>query len=177
MMLCDRSIREAHQLGEIGIEPYRPDRLQPCSYDLSLGSHFAVIPKSNNAIDPRRPQHVNKVITTEYRLLPGAFALATTREWVSLGAQMAARVEGKSSLARLGLLVHTAGFVDAGFHGTLTLEITNLAPAPILLLANMPIAQLCFFRLDRPAETPYAGKYQDQAGATASRYHQNFAVV
>lgn len=181
-VLSDATIRELHDAGSITITPWDPGMVQPASYDVRLGHTFRVFHNHRVAsIDLRNPpQNLTEGVEIgdddSFVIHPGEFVLGRTLERVSLGADIVARIEGKSSLGRLGLIVHaTAGFVDPGFEGTLTLEITNLTRVPIKLYPNLPIAQLSFMRLDRPAERPYGhpelgSHYHGQTDATESRY-------
>ncbi|MEY3019726.1 MAG: hypothetical protein RLZZ272_710 [Actinomycetota bacterium] len=183
MILSDGSIREALASGRIAVEPIADGALQPSSVDVRLAPHFRVFANHRyQAIDPRTPQPelTEPVEASEehpFVLHPGEFVLGSTMERVRLADDVVARLEGKSSLARLGLVVHsTAGFIDAGFEGDVTLELSNVATLPILLHPGMRIAQLAFFPLDRPAERPYGSealgsRYQGQSGPTASRFH------
>ena len=160
----------------------RPDRVQPASVDLRLGDSFRVFHNHRAAaIDLRDPptnltEEVVLAGDDPFVIHPGEFALGRTQEYVEIPDDIVSRIEGKSSLGRLGLIVHaTAGFVDPGFKGTLTLEITNLTRVPIVLWPGKPIAQLSFMTLDRPAERPYGhpdlgSHYQSQVDATESRY-------
>ena len=182
-VLSDGTIRRLVEEGRIVIKPWDPSLVQPASIDLRLGNTFRVF--SNHkvpAIDLRDgppPGLTEEVVATPeegFVIHPGEFCLGRTEEWVELPDDIVARIEGKSSLGRLGLIVHaTAGFVDPGFKGTLTLEITNLTRVPIILWPGKPIAQLSFMTLDRPAERPYGhpdlgSHYQSQVDATESRY-------
>ena len=167
-VLSDGTIRRMVEEGRIGIEPWDPDMIQPASIDLRLGNSFRVFHNHRaRAIDLRDPPFV---------VHPGEFVLARTEEHVVLPDDVVARIEGKSSLGRLGLIVHaTAGFVDPGFSGTLTLEVTNLTRIPIELWPGLPIAQLSFMALDAPAQRPYGhpdlgSHYHGQVEATESRY-------
>ena len=181
-VLADRDIRTELEAGRVRIDPYDPADLQPSSIDLHLDRSFRVFRNNRYAfIDPRMPQpDLTELLTIEddepFILHPGEFVLGRTLEWVELPDDIVARIEGKSSLGRLGLIVHaTAGFVDPGFSGTLTLEITNLTRVPIVLWPGKPIAQLSFMALDRPAERPYGhpdlgSHYHGQLEATESRY-------
>ncbi len=186
MILSDISIRAALDDGRIAIDPLGEDAVQPSSVDLRVDAEFRVF---NNHlypyIDVRDPQPdlTEPVTATDdqpFILHPGEFVLGSTLEKVSLPRDLVARIEGKSSLGRLGLLVHaTAGFVDAGFSGWLTLELSNVANLPIAIYPGMKIGQLAFFTLDQPAERAYGdaelgSKYQGQRGPTASRYFRNF---
>jgi dCTP deaminase len=181
-VLSDGTIRRLVDEGRIKIEPWDPEMVQPASVDLKLGTSFRVFHNHRlPAIDLAEPpsgvtEHVQIDETASFVIHPGEFVLGTTVEWVELPEDVVARIEGKSSLGRLGLIVHaTAGFVDPGFSGTLTLEITNLTRVPIVLWPGKPIAQLSFMALDRPAERPYGhpdlgSHYHGQVEATESRY-------
>jgi dCTP deaminase len=185
MILSDGSLRAALQAGRIGIDPLADGAIQPSSIDVRLAASFRVFANHRYpVIDVREEQpgltELLEVPDDEpFVLHPGEFVLGATFERITLGTDIVARLEGKSSLARLGLVIHsTAGFIDAGFDGDVTLELSNVATLPILLYPGMRIAQLAYFELDRPAEQPYGGdatgsKYQGQRGPTASRYHLN----
>ncbi|HSK23231.1 MAG TPA: dCTP deaminase [Egicoccus sp.] len=187
MILSDRDLRAAMETGRLRIEPLGENAIQPSSIDLRIGSEFRVF--ANNRypyIDVRKPMDdLTELVTVDdpdepFILHPGEFVLGTTLETVTIPDDMVARLEGKSSLARLGLLIHsTAGFVDAGWSGHLTLELSNVANLPITLYPGMKIGQLAFFPLTSPAEHPYGSseigsKYQGQRGPTPSRYFENF---
>ncbi len=181
-VLSDGTIRRLVAEGHIEIDPWDPGMVQPASVDLRLGDSFRVFHNHRIAgIDLRQPPAnlTEQVLVDEdspFVIHPGEFALGRTLERVRLPDDVVARIEGKSSLGRLGLIVHaTAGFVDPGFQGSLTLEITNLTRVPIKLWAGLPIAQLSFMTLDRPAERPYGhpelgSHYHGQEDATESRY-------
>ncbi len=168
------------------VDPYEADLIQPSSIDVRLDKYFRLFDNHKYAvIDPAADQpdltHLVEVEPQEgFVLHPGEFVLGSTYEQVTLPDDVAARVEGKSSLGRLGLLTHaTAGFVDPGFSGHVTLELSNVATLPIMLWPGMKIGQLCFFQLSSPAEHPYGSArhgshYQNQRGPTASRSFQNF---
>src|SRR3954454_10115644 len=168
--------------GHIRVEPWDPALVQPASIDLRLGTSFRVFHNHRAAAidlnDPPRDLTERIEIDAEspFVIHPGEFVLGRTLEHVVIPDDIVARIEGKSSLGRLGLIVHaTAGFVDPGFTGTLTLEITNLTRVPIKLYPKLPIAQLSFMALDRPAEVPYGSPelgshYHGQMEATESRY-------
>jgi dCTP deaminase len=181
-VLSDGTIRRLVGEQRIKIEPWDPAMVQPASVDLKLGASFRVFHNHRlPAIDLAQPptgvtEHVQIEDGASFVIHPGEFVLGTTVEWVELPDDIVARIEGKSSLGRLGLIVHaTAGFVDPGFSGTLTLEITNLTRVPIVLWPGKPIAQLSFMALDRAAERPYGhpelgSHYHGQVEATESRY-------
>jgi dCTP deaminase len=184
--MSDRDIRASIEAGEIGLEPLEMGLLQPSSIDVRLDRFFRLFDNHKYAfIDPAEQQDdltrfVEVKSDEAFILHPGEFVLGSTYEFVSLPNDVAARLEGKSSLGRLGLLTHsTAGFVDPGFRGHVTLELSNVATLPIKLWPGMKIGQLCFFKLTSPAEHPYgsdkySSRYQGQRGPTASRSYQNF---
>jgi dCTP deaminase len=188
-VLSDGSIRRLVDEGRVRIEPWDPDMVQPASVDLRLGPSFRVFHnhkiKSIDLADPPTDltEHVEVDEDNTFVVHPGEFILGRTVEWVELPDDIVARIEGKSSLGRLGLIVHaTAGFVDPGFQGTLTLEITNFNSVPIVLRPGLPIAQLSLMSLDAPAERPYGHEqlgshYQGQREATESRYEGGPATV
>jgi dCTP deaminase len=181
-VLSDGTIRRLVAEGRVRIEPFDDTMVQPASIDLRLGASFRVFHNHRiTAIDLADPprnltEHVEVDDDESFVIHPGEFVLGRTQEHVELPDDIVARIEGKSSLGRLGLIVHaTAGFVDPGFKGTLTLEITNLTRVPIILWPGKPIAQLSFMALDQPAERPYGhpelgSHYHGQTEATESRY-------
>ena len=186
MLISDRDIRAEIDSQRIVLEPYEPAMVQPSSVDVRIDKFFRLFDNHKYAhIDPAQEQpELTRLVEVEqdeaFILHPGEFVLGSTYEVVSLPDDIAARVEGKSSLGRLGLLTHaTAGFVDPGFTGHVTLELANVATLPILLYPGMKIGQLCFFRLSSPSEHPYGSekygsRYQGQRGPTPSRSHLNF---
>lgn len=186
MLLSDRDIRAQIESGKIAVDPYEPDMIQPSSIDVRLDRLFRVFDNHKYAaIDPSIEQpELTRLIKVEpdhpFVLHPGEFVLGSTFESVSLPDDIAARLEGKSSLGRLGLLTHsTAGFIDPGFAGNVTLELSNTATLPINLWPGMKIGQLCFFQLTSPAEHPYGStthgsRYRGQRGPTASKSFLNF---
>ncbi len=186
MVLSDRTIREEIEGGRIVIDPFDPELVQPSSVDLRVDSRYRVFNNSRYPfIDVRQPmEDLTELVQTgeqePFILHPGEFVLGQTLERVTLPDNLVARLEGKSSLGRLGLLIHsTAGFVDAGFSGNLTLELSNVANLPITIYHGMPIGQISFMQMDHPVERPYGdqdnrSKYQGQAEPTASRYYLNF---
>jgi len=186
VLLSDRDIRSELDSGRIGLDPLDLDMVQPSSVDVRLDRFFRLFDNHKyQHIDPAMDQpdltRLVEVDSTEaFVLHPGEFVLGATFEVVSLPDDVAARLEGKSSLGRLGLLTHsTAGFIDPGFSGHVTLELSNVATLPITLWPGMKIGQLCFFRLTSPAEHPYVSekygsRYQGQRGPTASRSSKNF---
>ena len=186
MLLSDRDIRAELDSGRVGLDPLDPAMVQPASVDVRLDRFFRLFDNHRYAhIDPRQEQdELTRLVEVDpdeaFILHPGEFVLGSTYEQVTLPDDLAARLEGKSSLGRLGLLTHsTAGFIDPGFSGHVTLELSNVATLPITLWPGMKIGQLCFFRLSSPTENPYGSgpygnRYQGQRGPTASRSFQNF---
>jgi dCTP deaminase len=186
VLLSDRDIRAEIDSGRVVLTPYDEGMVQPSSIDVRLDKFFRTF--SNHkypVIDPREEQaDLTELVEVEgensFILHPGEFVLGSTYEVVKLPDDLAARLEGKSSLGRLGLLTHsTAGFIDPGFDGHVTLELSNVATLPITLWPGMKIGQLCFFRLSTASEHPYGSerygsRYQGQRGPTASRSFQNF---
>jgi dCTP deaminase len=186
MIFSDRSIREAIADGRISLDPFDPAMVQPSSIDLRCDPHFRVFENHRYAlIDPKAPQGdlTTGVMATEddpFILHPGEFVLGSTLEVVGLSDDIVARLEGKSSLGRLGLLIHsTAGFIDPGFRGQVTLELSNVANLPIAIYPHMKIGQISFYQMTTAAERPYGSpelgsKYQGQTGPTPSAMHQDF---
>jgi dCTP deaminase len=186
VLLSDRDILAEIDAGRISVEPYDASMIQPSSIDFRLDRYFRVFENHRYPhIDPAVDQSdLTRVVEAEgdepFILHPGEFVLGSTYEVVTLPDDIAARVEGKSSLGRLGLLTHaTAGFVDPGFSGHVTLELANVATLPIKLYPGMKIGQLCYFRLSSPAQHPYGSakygsRYQGQRGPTPSRSYANF---
>ena len=186
MLLSDRDIRAGVEAGRIRLDPWDESMVQPSSVDVRLDKVFRIFENHRYAvIDPAADQsELTREFVTDgdepFILHPGEFVLGATWELVGLGDDVAARLEGKSSLGRLGLLTHsTARFIDPGFTGHVTLELSNVASLPIKLYPGMKIGQLCFFQLSSPAEHPYgslaAGShYQCQRGPTPSRSAKNF---
>ena len=186
MILSDRTIRRLLAEGRIAIDPLEEKFIQPASVDVRLDDAFLVFRRHTSSdIDPWNVgENLMERITVPegdpFILHPGEFVLGTTFERLTLPDDIVARIEGKSSLGRLGLLIHaTAGFVDPGWsNGQITLELSNVAPLPIRLWPGMKIAQLSFMQMDQPAERPYGhpelgSKYQGQSGPVASRYREN----
>ena len=186
MVLSDKTLREEIEAGRIVIDPFEEKLIQPSSIDLRVDHSYRVFNNSRYPfIDVKQPMEdltelVKPADEEPFILHPGEFVLGQTLERVTVPDDMVARLEGKSSLGRLGLLIHsTAGFVDAGFSGNLTLELSNVANLPITIYKGMPIVQLSFMRMDRAVDAAYGStdkgsKYQGQAEPTASRYYLNF---
>src|SRR6184192_1370571 len=186
MVLSDRTIARYLEEGRIEIDPYDEALLQPSSVDVRVDRYFRVFHNNRYPfIDVKQPQdELTELVEIEgdtpFVLHPGEFVLGSTLERVRLPDDLVARLEGKSSLGRLGLLIHsTAGFVDPCWEGNLTLELSNVANLPITIYYAMPIGQISFMRMDEPVENPYGAravgsKYQGQAEPTPSRFYQNF---
>jgi len=186
VLLSDKDIKLEIGAGRIGIEPYDVGMVQPSSIDVRLDRYFRVFENHRYPhIDPSTEQQdLTREVATlgdePFVLHPGEFVLGSTYEVVTLPNDVAARLEGKSSLGRLGLLTHsTAGFIDPGFSGHITLELSNVANLPVKLFPGMKIGQLCLIKLSSPAENPYGSalygsRYQGQRGPTASKSWLNF---
>jgi len=186
MLLSDRDILAEVTEGRIALEPWDPAMLQPSSIDVRLDRFFRVFENHRYPhIDPAEEQpELTRLIEVgdeeAFVLHPGEFVLGSTYEKVTLPSDVAARLEGKSSLGRLGLMTHsTAGFIDPGFSGHVTLELSNMATLPVMLWPGSKVGQLCFFRLTSETEHPYGSgaygnRYQGQRGPTASRSYLNF---
>jgi len=186
MILSDRSIREAMDAGRIIVDPFDEACLQPSSIDVKVSNLFRVFRNHSTAIIDVKKDLTELTELVEipegeaFILHPGEFVLGSTLERIGIAADLVARVEGKSSLGRLGLLIHsTAGFIDAGFDGHITLELSNVANLPITLYPSMKIGQVSFMTMTTPADRPYGSgargsKYQGQRGPTPSRYFENF---
>ncbi len=186
MLLSDRDIRAALDQGDLNIDPYDPAMVQPSSIDVRLDRLFRVFNNSRYThIDPKLPQEeLTTLVEVDgdepFILHPGEFVLGATLESFTIPAHLAGRLEGKSSLGRLGLLTHsTAGFIDPGFCGHITLELSNTANLPIALYPEMKVGQLALFKMTSPAEAPYGSgalgsKYQGQRGPTPSKAFLNF---
>ena len=186
MVLSDRAIRRLIDAGRIVIDPFDASLMQPASVDVRVDRLFRVFRNSRYPyIDVKREQEgLTELVQIDgsepFILHPGEFVLGSTLERVTLPDDLVARLEGKSSLGRLGLLIHsTAGFIDPGWDGHVTLELSNVANLPITIYAEMKIGQLSFVQMSEPAEQPYGSsglgsKYQGQRGPTPSRYWKNF---
>ncbi len=186
MVLADRTIARELLEGRIEIEPYDETQLQPSSVDVRVDRYFRVFHNARYPfIDVKEPQEeLTELVEidgeTPFILHPGEFVLGSTLERVRLPDDLVARLEGKSSLGRLGLLIHsTAGFIDPGWDGHVTLELSNVANLPITIYYGMKIGQISFVRMTEPALAPYGSaalgsKYQGQRGPTPSRYWKNF---
>ena len=186
MLLSDRDIRAQIESKRVGVEPFADAMIQPSSVDVRLDKFFRVFENHKyEVIDPalEQPELTREIVAEEgeaFILHPGEFVLASTYEVITLPDDIAGRLEGKSSLGRLGLLTHsTAGFIDPGFSGHITLELSNVANLPVKLYPGMKIGQLCLIKLSSAAEHPYGSaqylnRYQGQRGPTPSRSFMNF---
>jgi dCTP deaminase len=181
VVLSDRTIRAQLASGRLVIEPFDESLLQPSSVDVRVADQFRVFHNNRRPfIDVREPSDdltevVDVAAGDRFILHPGEFVLGSTLERVVLPDDLVARLEGKSSLGRLGLLIHsTAGYVDPGFDGTITLELSNVAKLPISIHPGMAIGQISFLQMTTPVDAPYRGKYQGQSGPTASAFHREF---
>jgi dCTP deaminase len=186
VLLSDRDIKAEINAGRVKVEPFDGAMIQPSSVDVRLDRFFRVFENHKySVIDPSIEQQdltreVAVAADEEFILHPGEFVLASTYEIITLPDDIAGRLEGKSSLGRLGLLTHsTAGFIDPGFSGHITLELSNVANLPVKLFPGMKIGQLCLIKLSSPAENPYGSalygsRYQGQRGPTASKSWLNF---
>jgi dCTP deaminase len=186
VILSDRTLREEIAAGRIIIDPFEPSNVQPSSIDLRIDRFFRVFRNHTTGIIDVKENQENLTELIEigaddvFILHPGEFVLGSTAERVGVPVDMVARIEGKSSLGRLGVVIHsTAGFIDPGFDGHITLELSNVATLPITLYPGMKIGQVSFLRMTTPADHPYGSgplgsKYQGQRGPTASRYFENF---
>ncbi|MCW2956664.1 MAG: deoxycytidine triphosphate deaminase [Thermoleophilia bacterium] len=187
MVLSDRSIREALAAGRLEITPFDDALVQPSSVDVRVGRWFRVFRNNRRPyIDVREsPEGLTELMEASeddpFILHPGEFVLGATAEQVRIGNDLVGRLEGKSSLGRLGLLIHsTAGFIDPGFAGTITLELSNVANLPITIYPGMKIGQISFLQMTTAADHPYGSgelgsKYKGQVEPTESRYHLNFS--
>ncbi len=186
MILSDVSIREEIEKGTLVVDPFIAEHIQPSSLDLRLGTQFQILKRVHQAyIDIRKPvtDYMELVEVADGEAIaihPGEFVLGTTIEDITFPDYLVGRLEGRSSLGRVGIIVHsTAGYFDPGFSGQCTLEITNLGSAPVLLYTGMRVAQMSFYQMTTPAEHPYGSdklksKYQRQQGPTISRIHEDF---
>jgi dCTP deaminase len=186
VILSDRTIRAEIAAGRIVIDPFDDDMVQPSSVDLRLDHRFLVFRNHQRSVIDVKDDMTDLTELVEvpdgdaFILHPGEFVLGSTAERIGVPADLVGRLDGKSSLGRLGLLIHTtAGFVDAGFEGFVTLELSNVANLPITLYPGMKIGQISFLRMDGPAEFPYGArslgsKYSGQVGPTPSQYWKNF---
>lgn len=187
MILSDRTLREQLSAGRIVIEPFDDSLVQPSSIDVRIGNLFRVFRNHTaGVIDVKQDlRDLTELVEIPedgvFMLHPGEFVLGSTLERVAVPDDLVCRIEGKSSLGRLGLLIHsTAGFIDAGFDGHVTLELANVASLPITLYPGMKIGQISFMQMTTPADAPYGAgasgsKYQGQRGPTPSRYFENFS--
>ncbi|MDU9376579.1 dCTP deaminase, dUMP-forming [Methanocorpusculaceae archaeon Sp1] len=181
MILVDWEIADHIKRGFIGVDPYDPALVQPNSLDIRLGNHFVWYEPCDDVIDPYKKEtilsHTNERKGSYFDIMPGQFVLAETLETITLPDNVVSSIEGKSSVARLGIELHqTGGWIDAGFSGTITLEMCNVNSRPVRVYAGMPIGQLVFYVTKRclcPYDKKPDAKYQNQKNATISRYDKN----
>ena len=174
MIVSDVSLRQLMASGEVIIDPVDPGQLQPASVDLTLGDHFLKVDENAvESISLDTELHYMDLHTQEIIIPPNSFLLAVTRETIKLPNNITAFVEGRSSIGRIGLFIQNAGWVDPGFHGTITLELYNANRLPIRLQAGRRICQIVLARMDTPTSAPYSGKYQFQKNAVGSQIHQD----
>jgi len=174
MILSDNTINEYIDKGVLVATPIQQDQIQPASLDITLGTTFSRAKAGpHNTIDFDHEIEYEKIMSNSYLLLPGQFVLATTGEYFELPDDITAFVEGRSSLGRMGLFIQNAGWVDPGFKGEITLELFNASAQAIELKAGRRVGQLVFAKMDRAANHPYSGKYQNQRGATGSKMYMD----
>jgi dCTP deaminase len=178
-MLSDHDIERALNNGWFGVDPWEPNLLQPASLDMRLSGDFLISGTRKGTIDLAKPvpeEYYQRVtLQRKFEVWPGQFLLGATVERIYLSRYLGGRIEGKSSLGRVGLIVHsTAGYIDPGFKGQVTLEISNLSDHPIVVYVGMPVAQLSLFRLETPAREGYKGKYGAAQAPQVSQYYRNF---
>lgn len=186
MLLSDKSIKEAIKAGRIAIRPYFEDCIQPSSIDIHLDNKFLLFNKQKHGIIDVKKKQDDLMMPVQIKddepfiLHPGEFVLGSTLESLKLPGDIAGRIEGKSSLGRLGLLIHsTAGYIDPGWEGNLTLELSNVSPLPITLYHKMKIGQISFTQMSTPVDKPYGSKglgshYQGQKIPVSSRFYEEF---
>ncbi|MBI2144994.1 dCTP deaminase [Candidatus Woesearchaeota archaeon] len=187
MLLSDKSIREAIAKGKIAVKPFFEDCIQPSSIDVHLDNKFLLFNRAKHGVIDVKQKQEDLMTPVEIKddepfiLHPGEFVLGSTLESIKLANDVAGRIEGKSSLGRLGLLIHsTAGYIDPGWEGNLTLELSNVSPLPITLYFKMKIGQISFTTMSTPVERPYGSKelgshYQGQKVPIASKFYENFS--
>jgi len=183
MIISDKDLKERVKRGDLKIEPYDPACVQPSTYDLHLGGEFRVFSSHKMThIDLREKSSMTEIVKADRKhgfvLHPGEFVLGSTEEVFKIPNDVAAKLEGKSSLGRLGLVVHaTAGYIDPGFRGQITFEMSNMNMVPMVLYPGMKVAQICFFMMSSRVERPYGkagNKYQGQMGPTESKAWKDF---
>ncbi len=178
MLLSDRDIKRYIQEKKIIVDPFDENLVQPCSLDVRLSNQFRLFNSHNvEYIDTKKPDNYTKLVEVKDSIVihPGEFVLGRTIEYIKLPNDICAILEGRSSLGRLGIIIHaTAGFIDPGFEGTITLEISNLSNLPVKLYPGMKIGQLAFYKLSSPCEKPYCGKYKGQILPESSKLYIDF---
>lgn len=177
MILSDATLRKMIDSGELAIEPIKKESIQPASVDFHLGNHYLSIEdREMGIITFDSPVKYREIESDSITIPPHHFLLATTEEYVKLPAGITAFVEGRSSIGRIGLFIQNAGWIDPGFEGRITLELYNANSLPIKLQAGRRICQIVFCKMDRPAEKPYAGKYQGQTKSVGSKIYEDSEI-
>lgn len=178
MILCDKTLRELIQKGDIVIDPLGENAIQPASIDLRLGNHFLILDDHRMDIIRMDGESTYREIVADFVTIPPhSFVLATTVEYVKVPAYLTMAVEGRSSIGRLGLFIQNAGWIDPGFEGNITLELYNANSLPIVIQAGRRICQVVTQKLDAPSERPYAGKYKGQKQTTGSRIFRDKEIT
>lgn len=178
MILCDKTLRELIEKGDLGIDPLGENAIQPASIDLRLGNHFLIL--DDHRMDIIRmdgESTYREIVADSVTIPPHSFVLATTVEYVRVPAYLTMAVEGRSSVGRLGLFIQNAGWIDPGFEGNITLELYNANSLPIVLQAGRRICQAVTQKLDFPSEHPYTGKYKGQKNTTGSRIFKDKEIT
>ncbi|MCS7317816.1 MAG: dCTP deaminase [Candidatus Dojkabacteria bacterium] len=172
MVLSDKTIKDLIKKGEIFIDPFVLDNLQPSSLDCRIGNHFLVVDDHKvNLLDFSTPIQYREIVSKEFIIPPKCFVLATTIEYIKLPSYITAFVEGRSSIGRMGLFIQNAGWIDPGFEGNITLELFNANSVPIKIMEGLRIGQFVFCQLDSPVENVYRGKYLKQRSTTGSKLY------
>lgn len=175
MILSDKKIKELLASKELSVTPLDEEQIQPASIDLKLGNHFLRVDENSiTSMSLDEEAKYIEIIADEIIIPPLSFLLATTKEYIKIPNNITAFVEGRSSIGRLGLFIHNAGLIDAGFEGEITLELFNANRVPLKLKSDRRICQIVFHYMDQDAENPYNGKYQGQKHATGSRIYNDY---
>lgn len=175
MILSDGTIKEMLKSGQLGITPLEEEQIQPASVDLRLGTNFLRVDENSlTSMSLDEEAKYIEIVADEIIIPPHSFLLATTKEYIKIPNNITAFVEGRSSIGRLGLFIHNAGLIDAGFEGEITLELYNANRVPLKLKADRRICQIVFHFMDKEAQNPYRGKYQGQKQATGSRIYNDY---
>ena len=178
MILSDKTLNDLLEKDKLVIKPLESSQIQPASVDMKLGNSFLKIDENQMEVMTLQDElKYVKLNNDEIIIPPNSFLLATTHEYIKLPNNITAFVEGRSSIGRMGLFIQNAGWVDPGFEGKITLELFNANCVPIKLLAGRRICQLVFAEMDKTAESPYQGKYQNQQGAVGSKVYQDYETT